>query len=543
MSTDARVARHFSGARSLAPRLCPVDDSANVPDRTRERDARANASSPRGHGRGRCRYRSRAVVTHRNFSTALFRTRESCDTSRRFGRGRREPSPDQSKYPHERNAERNRNARPETRKFDESNPSRIRARWSNDVDVGCTKRAFPKCSSSSLECSARESPSSDVLGVVDPPLDHSTSAMASASASDADGGVFARFVCTRASHGASVWTFGRSRSRTPSSRSWRGGTPRTRSRLRSWASRARRCTRSRGSARTGPCALRRSSRAAASTPPPPPPRSSTRGRRPRALFAASWTSHPRPRPRARLPLRRRQALHRSSPRPSSSKTFTTRTRRRVPPETRLSFSHRRRRFRHLGDGAFAPPSYPDGERFSWYSRRAADVRAHTSADVIAARRRYGANVLDIPSPSFGQLLAEQLAAPFFAFQVFCCALWCADEYWYYSLCTLAMLVVCESLTALNRRRTVRDMRRLEPTRAIPAARRDGRWGELDPRRAASPGTSCASPSEGKKGEASRLGRERARVRRERRLTVRSVVGGGGGDGDGGNAHRRVGART
>ena len=172
---------------------------------------------------------------------------------------------------------------------------------------------------------------------------------------------------------------------------------------------------------------------------------------------------------------------------------------RPPPETRLSFSHRRRRFRHLGDGAFAPPSYPDGERFSWYSRRAADVRAHTSADVIAARRRYGANVLDIPSPSFGQLLAEQLAAPFFAFQVFCCALWCADEYWYYSLCTLAMLVVCESLTALNRRRTVRDMRRLEPTRAILAARRDGRWGELDPA-ALVPGDVVRVSVGGKKGE-------------------------------------------
>ena len=152
---------------------------------------------------------------------------------------------------------------------------------------------------------------------------------------------------------------------------------------------------------------------------------------------------------------------------------------RPPPETRLAFSHRRRRFRHLGDGAFAPPSYPDDERFAWYSRRAADLRAHTSADVIAARREYGANVLDIPSPSFGQLLAEQLVAPFFAFQTFCCALWCADEYWYYSLCTLAMLVVCESLMALNRLRTVRDMRRLEPTRAILAVRRDGRWTRLD----------------------------------------------------------------
>ncbi|KAG7095136.1 hypothetical protein E1B28_005917 [Marasmius oreades] len=88
---------------------------------------------------------------------------------------------------------------------------------------------------------------------------------------------------------------------------------------------------------------------------------------------------------------------------------------------------------------------------------------------------YGLNEFNIPIPSFSELFSEHATAPFFVFQIFCVALWCLDEYWYYSLFTLFMLVVFECTVVWQRVRSLTEFRTMAVTPYPINTYRDGKW--------------------------------------------------------------------
>jgi len=79
-------------------------------------------------------------------------------------------------------------------------------------------------------------------------------------------------------------------------------------------------------------------------------------------------------------------------------------------------------------------------------------------DVSVRANMYGPNVFDIPLPTFVELFQEHAVAPFFVFQIFCVLLWLMDDYWYYSLFTLVMLIVLECQAVQRRLGDVAELR-------------------------------------------------------------------------------------
>lgn len=126
----------------------------------------------------------------------------------------------------------------------------------------------------------------------------------------------------------------------------------------------------------------------------------------------------------------------------------------------ISFLFQKRRFLYNdANKSFAPLSYPLDAEPKPYLQTFQQSRGITSpAEIQKAQQYYGDNSFDIPVPTFTELFQEHAVAPFFVFQIFCVGLWMLDEYWYYSLFTLFMLVAFESTVVWQRQRTMNEFR-------------------------------------------------------------------------------------
>ncbi|KAI1765431.1 hypothetical protein GGR53DRAFT_265786 [Hypoxylon sp. FL1150] len=155
-------------------------------------------------------------------------------------------------------------------------------------------------------------------------------------------------------------------------------------------------------------------------------------------------------------------------------------RERVGDKTNLSFLFQKRRF--LYDPAkksFSPLTYEiDAEPKPQIEKFQKSNGISSQAELTKLEQYYGTNTFDIPVPTFTELFREHAVAPFFVFQVFCVGLWMLDEYWYYSLFTLFMLVAFESTVVWQRQRTLNEFRGMSIKPFDMWVYRLGKWTEI-----------------------------------------------------------------
>lgn len=129
-------------------------------------------------------------------------------------------------------------------------------------------------------------------------------------------------------------------------------------------------------------------------------------------------------------------------------------------KSNVSFLFQKRRFLYdAAASSFSPLEYAiDSEPKPLLDHFQKSRGISSATELSRIHQHYGDNTFDIPVPTFTELFKEHAVAPFFVFQIFCVGLWMLDEYWYYSLFTLFMLVVFESTVVWQRQRTLNEFR-------------------------------------------------------------------------------------
>lgn len=147
---------------------------------------------------------------------------------------------------------------------------------------------------------------------------------------------------------------------------------------------------------------------------------------------------------------------------------------------KTSFLFQKRRFRYSPEKkSFAPLSYAlDSDEKPLLKTFQKSQGLMSAAELEEMHQHYGDNTFDIPVPGFVELFKEHAVAPFFVFQMFCVGLWLLDDYWYYSLFTLFMLIAFESTVVWQRQRTLTEFRGMSIKPYDIWVYREKKWTEI-----------------------------------------------------------------